>query len=127
MTREIAHAQMFEAALATIKPNFPPGVLQGDPSYSNLYFNMSNGTEVRAPWNEGASSKLGETWQYISNPIGHIIETNGLVDQKIAGTDRTQASVEEKSKELGKMRSTKIREAIPKGENSWCSYPQNKL
>src|SRR3954467_13082331 len=39
MTREVAHYQMFEAALETIQPNFPPGVLQADPRYSSLYFN----------------------------------------------------------------------------------------
>ena len=47
MTREIAHFQMFEAALATIQPNFPPGVLQGDPRYGNLYFNMSGGNDYQ--------------------------------------------------------------------------------
>lgn len=34
MTREVAHFQQFEAALDTIQPNFPPGVLQSDPRYS---------------------------------------------------------------------------------------------
>lgn len=38
MTREIAHLQMFEAALDTIQPNSPPAVRQGDPRFSNLYF-----------------------------------------------------------------------------------------
>lgn len=60
MTREVAHFQMFEAALDSIQPNFPPGVLQSDPRYSNLYFNMSNGSAVRGPWNEGESSQLGK-------------------------------------------------------------------
>ena len=46
MTREVAHYQMFEAALETIQPNFPPGVLQSDPRYSNLYFKLSNGTTI---------------------------------------------------------------------------------
>src|SRR5690606_4765229 len=69
MTREVAHFQMFEAALASIQPNFPPGVLQGDPRFSNLYFNMSNGSNVRGPWNEGQTPDLGETWQYIEDPI----------------------------------------------------------
>ncbi len=41
MTREVAHFQMFEAALNTAQPNFPPGILQADPRYSNTYFNMS--------------------------------------------------------------------------------------
>src|SRR5690242_9439269 len=45
MTREIAHFQQFSAALANIQPNFPPGVLQGDPRYTHAYFNMSNGAE----------------------------------------------------------------------------------
>src|SRR5947209_10003945 len=40
MTREIAHFQMFSAALETIKPNFPPGVLQGDPKFTHAYYNM---------------------------------------------------------------------------------------
>src|SRR5690606_14761590 len=69
MTREIAHFQMFEAALATIQPNFPPGAAQGDPRFTNTYFNMSNGESVRGPWNEGKSPGLGETWQYIEDPI----------------------------------------------------------
>src|SRR5690606_31817443 len=79
MTREVAHFQMFEAALDSIQPNFPPGVLQSDPRYSNLYFNMSNGSAVRGPWNEGESSQLGETWQYIDDPVKHVLETNGLL------------------------------------------------
>src|SRR4051812_3111005 len=79
MTREIAHFQMFDAALQTIQPNFPPGVLQGDPKHSNTYFNMSNGTEVRGPWNEGVSPELGEVWRYIDDPISHVAATNGLL------------------------------------------------
>ncbi len=43
MTREIAHYQMFGAALETIQPNFPQGILQGNPKYGNSYFNLSNG------------------------------------------------------------------------------------
>ena len=47
MTREIAHFQMFGAALETIQPNFPPGILQGDPRYTNTYYNLSNGASAR--------------------------------------------------------------------------------
>jgi Mn-containing catalase len=65
MTREVAHFQMFEAALETIEQNFPPGVLQADPSFSNLYFNMSSGNDFRGPWNEGLTTRLGETFQYV--------------------------------------------------------------
>src|SRR5690349_17153983 len=122
MTREIAHFQMFEAALETIQPNFPPGVLQGDPKHSNTYFNMSNKEEVRGPWNEGVSPELGEEWRYIEDPIGYVAETNGLVDQKIEGSERTEADVEKLNKELSKERSTEVNVASPKGENQWSKY-----
>lgn len=122
MTREIAHFQMFEAALETIQPNFPPGVLQGDPRYSNKYFNLSNGQEVRGPWNEGKSPQMGETWQYIEKPMQEVIATNGLVDEKLEGTDRTLKSVEKKDKEMSKIRSEEVKKAIPKGENQWSTY-----
>lgn len=36
MTREIAHFKMFSAALDTIAPNFPPGILQGDPRHTHI-------------------------------------------------------------------------------------------
>src|SRR5690606_1567522 len=49
MTREIAHYQMFEAALNQIQPNFPPGIRQGDPRHSNTYYNMSSGADFKGP------------------------------------------------------------------------------
>jgi Mn-containing catalase len=121
MTREVAHFQMFEAALDTIKPDFPPGTLQSDPRYSNLYFNMSNGTEIRGPWNQGESSKLGETWQYIEDPIQHVINTNGLLDQKVQGTTRTEEQVQEMNKELGTLKSSIVNMAAPIGPQQWNS------
>src|SRR3954471_2382827 len=90
MTREVAHFQMFEAALEEIKPNFPPGVLQSDPRYSNLYFNMSTGNDFTGPWNSGESTVLGETIQFIDDPVQHILDTNGLLNQEAQGTDKTQ-------------------------------------
>ncbi|MFD2512459.1 manganese catalase family protein [Pontibacter locisalis] len=125
MTREVAHYQMFEAALETIQPNFPPGVLQGDPRYSNSYFNMSNGADAKGPWNEGKSPGLGETWQYYHEPFEHVVETNGMLDHKITGTDRTRKSVEAKDKALSQERSKKVKAAVPSGENHWCEYPHN--
>jgi Mn-containing catalase len=127
MTREIAHFQMFEAALHTITPNFPPGVLQADPHHSNTYFNMSNGTEVRGPWNEGASTQLGETWQYIEDPIMHVKDTMGLVDQPIMGTEKTDKEADMLSKKLAKERSSEIKTATPEGENQWSTYLASEL
>jgi Mn-containing catalase len=122
MTREVAHFQMFEAALDTLQPNFPPGVLQADPRHSNTYFNMSNGQEVRGPWNEGISSELGETWQYIEDPISHVESTNGLLDQEIQGTERTMETVQAMNEELSMARSSEVKSATPKGENQWSTY-----
>lgn len=119
MTREVAHFQMFEAALETIQPNFPPGILQSDPRYSNLYFNMSSGNDFRGPWNEGPSTQLGETFQFIEDPIQHVMETNGLVDQQPAGTDRTEEMVQELNKDLSELRSNVIKAASPIGPQQW--------
>ncbi len=119
MTREVAHYQQFEAALETIKPNFPMGVLQSDPRYSNLYFNMSSGNAVRGPWNQGESTQTGETWQYIEDPIKHVLQTNSLLDQKPKGTDQTKEQNDELEKELGNMRSKAVNEAAPIGPQQW--------
>ena len=122
MTREIAHFQMFEAALATIQPNFPPGAAQGDPRFTNTYFNMSNGESVRGPWNEGKSPGLGETWQYIEDPISHVIKTNGLTDTKPKGTDQTIEGAEKLSEKVSKQKVKEIAPKIPKGDNQWSKY-----
>jgi Mn-containing catalase len=119
MTREVAHYQMFEAALQTIQPNFPPGTLQSDPKYSNLYFNLSTGNAVRGPWNQGESTQLGETFQYIEDPIKHVLATNGLLDQQAAGTDRTEEQVQQLNKELGKAKKEFISSAAPAGPQQW--------
>lgn len=119
MTREVAHYQMFEAALETIKPNFPMGTLQSDPKYSNLYFNMSNGSTVRGPWNEGESTQMNETWQYIDDPIKHVMESNALLDQKAKGTTRTEGEVEKKNARLGKEKKKEVDSSLLKKDMQW--------
>jgi Mn-containing catalase len=126
MTREVAHFQMFEAALYTITPNFPPGAVQPDPRHSNTYFNMSNGTEVRGPWNEGVSTQMGESWQYIQDPIMHVRETMGLMNQPVMGTERTDQSAETLSKKLAKERGSEVKTATPEGENQWSTYMESQ-
>ncbi|MCA1990920.1 MAG: manganese catalase family protein [Coleofasciculus sp. S288] len=124
MTREIAHFQMFSAALDNIQPNFPPGVLQGDPRYTHLYFNMSNGTDVRGPWNEGQGPwQSGENWMYISDPIDHVIKTEGLTNnQPIQGSSHTEEEVEQVNRELSSKRSQEVKSAISSNPNQWSSY-----
>lgn len=128
MTREIAHFQMFAAALETIQPNFPPGILQGDPRYTHSYFNLSNGTEVRGPWNEGQGPwGKGEHWDYIDDPIKHVVDTNGEVDHQPTGSKLTQQQVAKKDKQLSKERSQEVSSMVPKGANQWSAYPQETL
>ncbi|WP_119681924.1 manganese catalase family protein [Indioceanicola profundi] len=128
MTREIAHFQMFSAALDTIQPNFPPGILQGDPRHTHTYFNMSNGADARGPWNEGQGPwQSGEHWTYVDDPVKHVVETQGEIHHQPEGTTRTPEELQKKEQELSKMRSEQIREKIPTGPNQWSSYPQTSL
>ena len=122
MTREVAHYQQFEAALETIRPNFPPGVLQSDPRYSNIYSNHSVDADGVGPWCEGKSTQFGEEWQYVEHPRQQVLETEGLTEVKIQGSDRTLASVRAHDRKLSKERSAAIRRAVPAGEQQWCSY-----
>lgn len=72
MTREVAHQKSFEKALYSIEPNFPPGKLPGDPRFTDVYFNMSQGgPEVRGPWNQG------DQWQFVSDPAGQMAVDGG--------------------------------------------------
>jgi len=105
--------------LATIKPNFPPGILQGDTKYSNLYFNMSSGNAIRAPWNQGETMPMGDTWQYIEDPIKYVMETNSLLDQKLTGTNRTEQQVQNLNEELSEARSKIVNKAAPIGPQQW--------
>lgn len=119
MTREVAHFQQFQAALETIQPNFPPGIFQTNPKYSNLYYNMSQGEDARGPWNEGKSIKLEEEWQFIDNPLENVEETNGLLDAEPQGTERTEESVRNMDEKLAKERSDQILSATPKNDLEW--------
>lgn len=126
MAREVAHFQMFEAALDSIQPNFPPGVLQTDPRYTNLYFNMSSGASVRGPWNEGESTQFGETWQYVDDPVKFVLETNGLLNLEPEGTERTMEGVTALDESLSLERSEEINMAVPIGEQAWSQSAKDK-
>lgn len=120
MTREIAHMQMFIAALDTISPNFPPGVLHGDPRFTHAYYNMSNGTSMRGPWNEGQGPWApGESWEYIPDPIQNVLQTRGSTEKPIVGTNATREQVAQVNKQMSEKRSKEVESAIASQQNTW--------
>ncbi|BCM21002.1 manganese catalase family protein [Mesorhizobium sp. J8] len=128
MTREIAHFQMFGAALDTIQPNFPMGVLQGDPRHTHTYFNLSNGADARGPWNEGQGPwDEGESWEYVKEPLKHVIDTDGEINHEPKGVKTTQEQVAAKNKEMSKKRSEEVKSKTASALAQWSSYPQDKL
>lgn len=126
MTREVAHFQMFQAALDSIQPNFPPGILQSDPRYSNKYFNMSKGEDHKGGWNEGKSPEMGEQWQFIDDPLEHVQQTNGLLKEKSEGTQRTENAVQKHNKSLSAERKAKVDKAtLPEnGSMGWQVFAE---
>ncbi len=128
MTREIAHYQMFGAALETIQPNFPMGILQGDPRHTHTYFNLSNGADSRGPWNEGQGPwGKGEEWEYVDEPHKHVIDTQGEINHQPKGARMTQAEVDKKNRELSKQRSEEVKSKTETVPTQWSSYPQESL
>jgi len=120
MTREITHYKMFEAALDSIEPNFPPGVLAADPRYLQNVYNLSAGT-VRGPWNEGEMPGMGKNFEYVADPIAYVNETKGLTalpDEKA----KELAAAEQLNKEMSKIKSEEVTKAEPKGVAQWSTY-----
>lgn len=121
MTREVAHYKMFEAALDSIQPNFPPGVLQADPRFTQQYFNFSPEKSVQAPWNTGEMPDMSKEWQYIPDPQTYVKQTQGLTDNE----DTYNAELEQMDKvnqQMSQMRSEEVKMAEPEGTASWSDY-----
>jgi Mn-containing catalase len=122
MTREISHFQMFQAALDTIAENFPPGALEGDPRSSHTYFNLSNGDNVRGPWNEGKGPWKEGNWVNVEDPVEFVHNTRGLIDQKIEGTSMTIDQARDISRKRSSERSREVKQAVEKGGLQWSTY-----
>jgi len=123
MTREVSHYNMFKAALDTIEPNFPPGVLQADPRFTQQYFNMSPANSVRGPWNEGSMPETGKEWIYVDDPIAHVTETVGLTTKE-KGMDKKLAETEKLNKEMSEVKSDEVNRVQPEGVAQWSDYAQ---
>jgi Mn-containing catalase len=127
MTREIAHFQMFTAALAGIEENFPPGALQGDPRFTHTYFDMSNGAPPeRGPWNEGQGPWAEGEWAFIEDPVSHVRETNGLKNESIMGSTVTARDVKKLDAEMSRKRSGEVNSAVKPGPAQWSDYGAQK-
>ncbi|MEG3133051.1 manganese catalase family protein [Rouxiella sp. T17] len=72
MTREVAHQISFEKALYSIRNNFPPGKLPPIEKYASVYYNMSEGDEVRGSWNSD------ENFTYVTDPTPAVDGGDGL-------------------------------------------------
>lgn len=72
MTREIAHQISFEKALYSIRNNFPPGKLPPVEQYANVYYNMSQGEDVRGSWNSD------ENFDFVADPSPAVDGGDGM-------------------------------------------------
>jgi Mn-containing catalase len=121
MTREVAHYKMFEAALNDIQPNFPPAVLGADPRFTQQYFNMSNGTTIRGPWNEGEMPGMGKEWNYVADPVAYVHETQGL-SQTDKALDNELKKTQQLDKEMSAVKSAEVKNSEPEGVAQWSTY-----
>ena len=120
MTREVTHYKMFEAALDSITPNFPPGVLGADPRYLQQVYNLSAGT-VRGPWNEGEIKGMGKDFEYVEDPIAYINETEGLT--KLTDPKKKElADAQKLDKKMSEVKSAEVKKTDPMGVAQWSTY-----
>lgn len=123
MTREIAHFQMFAAALEGIRPNFPPGILQGDPRQTHTFYNMSDGESARGPSNEGRGPwGAGQEWEYVADPVAQVRATRGQKDKDIPAGCPSPDEVQRMDQDLSRARSDQVRSRVPTGANQWSDY-----
>ncbi|HEY0028753.1 MAG TPA: manganese catalase family protein [Allosphingosinicella sp.] len=89
MTREVAHQKSFEKALYAIENNFPVGKLPGEPEYSSLYVNASQGEgDMLGPWNSG------DEWERLDvmEAAAAIDGGDGTASVKLSSRERKDAT-----------------------------------
>lgn len=127
MTREITHFQQFSAALETIQPNFPVGVLQGDPRYTQVAFNMSDGASARGPWNQGSGPWQQGEWTYVEDPVATVRRTQGLTEFQPDQAPVGENEVQKLDAKLSQQRHDEVSKRVPATANQWSAYPQRSL
>ena len=89
MTREIAHQKSFEKALYAITPNFPPGKLPGDPAFTDIYYDMSQGEgNLQGPWNSG------DLWELIDDRDAQAAVDGGDGRASVVLTEAQEAALQ---------------------------------
>lgn len=83
MTREVAHQISFEKALYSIRNNFPAGKLPPIEQYANVYYNMSEGGEVRGSWNSD------ENFTYVADPAPAVDGGDGYASVSLPADQKT--------------------------------------
>ncbi|WP_029569478.1 manganese catalase family protein [Pantoea ananatis] len=83
MTREAAHQLSFEKALQSIRNNFPPGKLPPVEEYTNKYYSMSEGGEVRGSWNSD------KHFDYVENPQPAVDGGDGEAEVLLTAEQQT--------------------------------------
>jgi len=82
MTREVAHQMSFEKALYAISNNFPPGKLPPVEKYATVYYNMSEGNDVRGSWNSD------ENFTYVAQPEPAVDGGDGTASVTLSATQK---------------------------------------
>ena len=87
---------------------------------------MSDGEDFKGGWNDGKSPEMGEEWQFIAKPLEYVKQTNGLLDEKAKGTQRSENTVQKYNKSLSADRKAKVDKAtLPEnGFMSWSVYEE---
>lgn len=111
---------MFEAALESITPNFPPGVLGADPRYLQNAYNLSDGA-VRGPWNQGEIKGMGKEFVFVENPLDQVQETEGQTKLPEDFSKDLEAA-DELDKQMSDVKSAEVKEAEPEGVAQWSTY-----
>lgn len=93
MTREIAHQKSFEKALYSITPNFPPGKMPGNPKFTDVYFDMSQGDgDASGPWNSGGQ------WKVVSDREAQAAVDGGSGEAEVKLTPKQEAALQQLAK-----------------------------
>jgi len=80
---------------------------------------MSNGKEVRGPWNEGNGPwPQDEHWEYVDDPVAQVRETQGQTTKEATGNAREEQQLEKLERTLADVRSTPFKQ-VPGQELSW--------